>query len=191
MNLNRMEPSEPLQAPGYGCAATNARVPTDGRIAHSGESGVGITKIGERDENASVSRGELPKHPGAHEDFKFRAIDAYAVRQDSITTAMSERTAQFDIWDREPFGNPAHGLAKRDTEDTHYEVNVGMTSAHVADKAAHAVASLVEMQRGVSVAVSVILWSPAPCALVANVESKRTSYFKNRDMLLDPRCVGL
>jgi hypothetical protein len=104
---------------------------------------------------------------------------------------MSDRPTRFDIRNWKPFGNPTHGIAKGDTENTHHKVYVGVSSAHVADKAAHAVLSFKEVQGRIGVAVPVVFNSPASCSPVTDVQSKRLCDFEDRDMLLNPGCVRL
>jgi hypothetical protein len=81
---------------------------------------------------------------------------------------MSNGTAWLDIWDCKTFGDPAHSLTKRDSQDPHNEVYVRVRAKHVADKTAHTVTSLEETQGGISITMSVVLWTPTFCALAAN-----------------------
>jgi len=64
------------------------------------------------------------------------------------------------------FGNPTYSVAKRDTQDAHHEVYVG--AAQFADEAPPSVSLLVEMQRGISIAMRVILWTQAFDSSVPN-----------------------
>jgi hypothetical protein len=179
MDLNRMEPGQPLEARGDGCATARASVAPYGRVAHSGKSRIKITENGEHNENASLSGRELTEHSRSHDDFKFRSANANAVGQDGITAATPDRTARPDVRNREPLGNPAHCIAKGDTENTRHKIYVGVSSAHVADKATDAVSSFVETKGRIGVAVSVIFRSPAFCSPVPNLQSKRTANVEN------------
>jgi hypothetical protein len=85
--------------------------------------------------------------------------------------ALTHRPARFDVWNREAFGDPAHGLPDTHAEHTHHEIDVGVSPLHVTDETADAIAALMEMQRWVCIAVSVILWSPALCTAVTDSQT--------------------
>src|SRR6267378_2278251 len=96
--------------------------------------------------------------------------------------------ARFDIWDRKPLCNPAHGVAERDSENTHHQVYVG--AAQLADETPPTVSPLVKMQGGISVTVRVILRTQAFDSPVSNAQAKRTRQRKHRNVFLNPSCVG-
>jgi len=146
--------------------------------------------VGEHNEDASLWRGQLAEHPRAHQDLKLGAMNTNTIRR-SLRGVRSDRPARFDIRDGKPFGNPTHSVAKRDAEDTHREVYIRVPSSHVADKTAHAVLSLKEMQGRIGVAVPVIPNPPASCSPMMDAQPKRLCNLEDGDMLLDPRGVWL
>src|SRR6516162_3452112 len=55
VNLNSVEPGQPFQTLGDGCAATHARIPANGRVAHSRESGRRVAEDVEDHKNVLFS----------------------------------------------------------------------------------------------------------------------------------------
>jgi hypothetical protein len=77
-----------------------------------------------------------------------------------------ERPTPFNIWNLETLCDPSDGFAYANPHYSHNEVNVGKAPAHVADEASRAIASLMETERWIRIAVPMIFCPPTMGAFV-------------------------
>jgi hypothetical protein len=132
--------------------------------------------VGKRNEDASFWCGQLAEHSRAHQNLKLGTMNTDTIGS-GLHRMRSDRPARSDVRDSEALGNPAHCLSKRDAENTHHQVNVGVAAAHVADKAADAVFPLEKMQGRIGIAMRVIVRPPALGAAMTDSQTKRLAKF--------------
>jgi hypothetical protein len=64
-----------------------------------------------------------------------------------------------------------------------------MAPAHVANKAANAVTTLIEMQGRVGIAMRVIFWPPAFRSTLSNTQTKGSAHVQHWNVLFNPRNI--